>query len=139
MKKRGYVFNGIIFLVFVPVVILAIYYSSTVSDIADSDYQELKAMKVYYISANLYEILDQAKEDPLDKNRGNGCPQVENAIEDALRDSIYNGIPIPGPPVGISGDIKCQGAPPRRILYLNITSREDPPSVWVCRGENCVE
>lgn len=137
MEKRGYVFNGVIFLVFVPVLVLAIYYSSNVSDIAGSDYQEIRAMKVYYISANVYEIMNQSKLDLLDNNPGkNICANLVPILQKYIGDTND---PTSGPPVKLhnpipSKKLACTGAPPRKIEYLNVTTREDNPTVWICRG-----
>jgi len=143
MEKRGYVFNGLIFLVFVPVLVMAIHYSSTVSNVAYADYQELKSMKVYYTYLNIYRILDQAKDlSPFHEDQGNGCHEGGNLVRKIKQ---YIGVdttsPTSGPPVTLhetpSNKLKCTGTPPREIQYLNVTSRETNPTVRFCHGANC--
>lgn len=141
MEKQGYVFNGLIFLVFVPVLVLAVYYSNNVSEIASSDYQEILAMKVYYISTNLYIILNQSADDFLDfPAHGNKCNQI---IQDLERYIGITNDPTSGPPVKIvdptsTGSLHCQGGPGlpegRVVKHLNVSLREDNPNVWICRG-----
>ncbi|MBN2518397.1 MAG: hypothetical protein JXB14_06115 [Candidatus Altiarchaeota archaeon] len=136
MDKKGYVMNGMVFLMLVPVLILAIYQSASVSNVAESDYEEIRALKVGYAADNIFEIFNQSKGDMLDPDYPSYCDNIEAILKDS--EEIGDTELGSGPPVWLydtdpANLLECTEIP-LRVKNLRTGSLEDPPLILDLRN-----
>jgi hypothetical protein len=58
MKKKGYVFSLLVFLVFIAVFILVITINKSLSVVQDSNYEQITMMKISRLGKNIDYVLD---------------------------------------------------------------------------------